>query len=232
MKWLGENPFHTLLVLTARPGTWPAWQVAPIPLALAAGAGLAWAGATGDLAWGCAVGAGLLLFALADWALLFTLPRRGLSFGPIQPPFLALVLARWLAAVAAAPFAARWSMPTMTALALVQALLWALMAYGTLVEPFRVQITHLAISNVKLSNPGTPLRIVQLADLHVERMTPRERASSTFRCSSFKSVPGKGISPGRLPRSERSRSRRAPTTMNVSLPAGLGFGPFGVLEKM
>jgi predicted MPP superfamily phosphohydrolase len=176
MKWLGENPFHTLLVLTARPGAWPAWQVAPIPLALAAGAGLAWGGATGDPAWGCAVVAGLLLFALADWALLFTLPRRGLSFGPIQPPFLGLVLARWLAALAAAPFAMRWPIPTLIALALAQALLWALMAYGTLVEPFRVQTTHLTISNIKLSNPGTPLRIVQLADLHVERMTPRERA--------------------------------------------------------
>ena len=176
MKWLGENPFHTLLVLTARPGMWPAWQVVPIPLALAAGAGLAWAGAVSDPAWGWAVALGLLLFSLADWALLFTLPRWGLSFGPVQPPFLGLVLVRWLAALAAAPFAARWLIPTLIALALVQALLWALMAYGTLIEPFRVQTTHLAISSVKLSNPGTPLRIVQLADLHVERLTPRERA--------------------------------------------------------
>jgi predicted MPP superfamily phosphohydrolase len=176
MKWLGENPLHALLLLTAKPGTWPAWQVAPIPLALAAGAGLAWAGTVGDPTWGWAVVLGLLVFALADWGLLAALPQRGLSFGPVQPPFLGLVLVRWLVALAAALPAARWPIPTLIALALVQVSLWVLMAYGTLIEPFRLQVTRLQMTSAKLSNPGTPLRIVQLADLHVERITPRERA--------------------------------------------------------
>jgi uncharacterized protein len=176
MKWLGENPLHALLLLTAKPGTWPAWQVAPIPLALAAGAGLAWAGTVGDPTWGWAVVLGLLVFALADWGLLAALPHRGLSFGPVQPPFLGLVLVRWLVALAAALPVARWPIPTLIALALVQVSLWVLMAYGTLIEPFRLQVTRLQMTSAKLSNPGTPLRIVQLADLHVERMTPRERA--------------------------------------------------------
>ncbi|MGC9336042.1 MAG: hypothetical protein ACP5JJ_18005, partial [Anaerolineae bacterium] len=61
-------------------------------------------------------------------------------------------------------------------LALVGVLLWILLAYGTLVEPFRVKVTHLTIPNPKLSNPAPPLRIVQLSDVHIERLTPRDRS--------------------------------------------------------
>jgi hypothetical protein len=61
-------------------------------------------------------------------------------------------------------------------LAFFQILIWALMVYGTLIEPFRLQVTRLEVASDKLSNPGIPLRIVQLSDLHVERLTRRDRA--------------------------------------------------------
>jgi predicted MPP superfamily phosphohydrolase len=61
-------------------------------------------------------------------------------------------------------------------LAFLQILLWALMVYGMLIEPFRLQVTCLEIPSDKVSNPGSPLRIVQLSDLHVERLTRRDRA--------------------------------------------------------
>jgi predicted MPP superfamily phosphohydrolase len=57
----------------------------------------------------------------------------------------------------------------------VQLLVWGVAAYGTLVEPFRVKVTHLEVPSAKLSNPGPQLRIVQISDLHVERLTRRER---------------------------------------------------------
>ncbi|MGD2206379.1 MAG: metallophosphoesterase, partial [Anaerolineae bacterium] len=173
---MGEKPLHTLLMLTEKPGEWSVWWVFSILLALAAGAGFIWAEAAGDPFFGWSVTLGLLVFLLADWALLATLPRRGLSFGAIQPPLLGLGFFRWLLSLAAAPVASNGSMPTLLILALVQVAVWGLMAQGTLIEPFSLQVTHVEVPTAKLCNPGTPLHIVQLSDLHVERLTRRDRA--------------------------------------------------------
>ena len=174
-----ENPFHTFLVLTERPAKWAAWQVAPFPLAAAASAGVVWALVGGAPVWGWAVGLGLLAFALADWGLLALLPRRGISFGPVQPPLLGLTLLRWaitLVAVAAVPVALGWPLPALVAVALVQVVIWAAAVYGTTVEPFRVQTTVVEIPSAKLPQTESSLAIMQISDLHVERETRRERA--------------------------------------------------------
>ena len=176
VKWLGETPLHTLLLLTEKPGEWAPWMVAPLPLVLAAGAGLAWAAVVGGGAWGWAIGLGLLAFSLADWGLLALLPRLELSFGTVQPPFLALSLLRGAIALVAALLAGRGPLVALIALSLTQAAIWALMAYGTLVEPFRLQVTGLQLSSPGLSNPGSPLHLVQLSDLHVERLSRRDCA--------------------------------------------------------
>jgi predicted MPP superfamily phosphohydrolase len=175
VKGLGDNPFHTLLLLTEKPGEWAPWQVAPVPLALTAVSGLIWTRSTGEAVWGWAVGLGLLFFAAADWGLLALLPRLGVSFGAVQPPFLATALLRSIVAMLAAIPGAWWPVPALLALLLVELLVFGLAAYGTLVEPFRVQVTHLEVCNAKLSNPGSHLRIVQISDLHVERLSRRER---------------------------------------------------------
>jgi predicted MPP superfamily phosphohydrolase len=175
VRGLGENPFHALLLLTEKPGEWAPWKVAPIPLTLAAVSGLIWARTMGEAGWGWTVALGLLLFAAADWGLLALLPRLGVSFGAHQLPFMALTVLRWVIAMLAAALAVWWPLPALVALALVQLLVWGVAAYGTLVEPFRVKVTHLEILSAKLSNPGPHLRIVQITDLHVERLTRRER---------------------------------------------------------
>jgi hypothetical protein len=87
-----------------------------------------------------------------------------------------LATGRSLLALLVLPLVARWPWPALAALALVQAAIWLLMAHGTQTEPFRVQVTHFKIASAKLANPGVPFRIVQLSDLHVERLTRRERA--------------------------------------------------------
>jgi uncharacterized protein len=149
-------------------------------MVLAAAAGWLWARAAGDVAWGWATAASLLALALADGALFASLPRRGLSFGPAQTPFLGLSVARWLlaliaaAGVASTPAGARpgliWG-----ASMVGQVLVLALMAHGSLVAPFQVQVTSLEIPTPKLADSAPPLRIVQISDLHVERLTRRER---------------------------------------------------------
>ena len=160
MKWLGENPFHSVLLLTEKPGDWAFWQIVPIPIVLAATAGVLCARVTGASPWGWTMALGLLVFAAIDWALLAILPKRGVSFGPVQPPFLALGLFRWLMALLAALFAAQWAMPALLLWTLLQVGLVALAVYGLLVEPFRLQITRLQIASEKLSNPGRPVLVV------------------------------------------------------------------------
>jgi predicted MPP superfamily phosphohydrolase len=175
VKGLGENPFHTLLLLTEKPAEWALWQVAPVPLALSAVSGLVWAVVTPQAGWGWAVGLGLLLFAAADWILLALLPRLGVSFGAPQLPFLGLNILRSVFAMVAAVLAMWWPVPAFIGVALIELLISGLAAYGTLIEPFRVQVTHLEVCSPRLSNPRSRLRIVQISDLHVERLTRRER---------------------------------------------------------
>jgi predicted MPP superfamily phosphohydrolase len=176
MGWLGKYPLYTLLALSEKPAQCKQWQILLMALALALAMGLAWGAATGSpvLAW--AVVLGLAAFAAADWALLASLPRWGISFGAVQSPWSGLILARWLLVLVGTPAAVRWPLPTMAGLATLQAAIWGLVAYGTLVEPFRLQVTNLDLSSDKLSNPGKPLRIAHLSDLHVERLTRRDRA--------------------------------------------------------
>ncbi len=176
MKWLGDHPFYSLLLLTEKPAAWPAGWVASIPLALGAVAGLLWGQVTGAPGWGWMAALGLLLFVGADWALLSALPRHGVSYGPVQPPLLALACLRWGIILAALPMGVRWPLPTWIGVAGIQLLISALVAYGTMIEPFQVRVTRLELTHPRLANPGSPLRIVQLSDLHVERLTRRERS--------------------------------------------------------
>jgi predicted MPP superfamily phosphohydrolase len=176
VKWLGRDPLYTVLLLTKKPAEWPGWLVASIPLVLASLGGLLWARVAGDPAWGWAVALGLLALALLDAVVLALLPRLGISYGPVQPPLLGLVLLRWLLTLLAALPAAGFPQSALAVLAFVQLLLIGLMLYGTLVEPFRLEVTHLSLHSSKLANPAPPLCLVQLSDLHIERLTRRDRA--------------------------------------------------------
>jgi predicted MPP superfamily phosphohydrolase len=176
MGRLGGHLLYTLLLLTEKPAAWRLWQIAPVSLVLAAVAGLAWSAASGRPPLGLATGLVLVAFAAADWAWLTSLPHRGLSYGPVQAPWLGLVLVRWLCAVATFPLAARWPIASLAGLGALQAALWFLLAHGTAVAPFRIEVTQLNLGYTKIANPGGPLRIVHLSDLHVERLTRRERA--------------------------------------------------------
>lgn len=107
---------------------------------------------------------GLWAFLLGDWALLAGLPRAGKSFGPAKPPALMLAVARL-------PFAL---LPWPLALA-AQAAGTALVIYGFWVEPHRLTVTRQSLRSAKLTAGGPPLRLLHLGDLHIERVTQRER---------------------------------------------------------
>jgi uncharacterized protein len=154
-----SNPLHLALLFTAWLGQLP-WPITPALTLLAALAvralGLGWPLALWLAAW-----------SLADWALLTALPRLGLSYGRVQPSHLALLVARTLLALADlawAPLA--WA---------GQPLLFTLALYGLAIEPFRLGVTELTLTDPYAGQDARPLSILQIGDIHIERLTKRER---------------------------------------------------------
>jgi uncharacterized protein len=132
----------------------------PLPVFAALLAGLAILAARAE--WWLA--GSLLAFFVGDWALLAALPRAQKSFGPAKPPALLLALLR-------APFAL---LPGPVALA-AQVAGTGLVVYGFWIEPHRVQLTRQTMRSPKWQPGAPPLRVLHLGDLHLERLTDRER---------------------------------------------------------
>jgi predicted MPP superfamily phosphohydrolase len=103
-------------------------------------------------------------FYIGDWILISMLPRVGKSFGPPKPPVFLLALLR--AVFALLPF------PWWIAVELVGT---GLVMYSFWIEPHRLSLTHQTLQSPKLGFKR-PLRVLHLADIHVERLTKRERA--------------------------------------------------------
>jgi uncharacterized protein len=102
-------------------------------------------------------------FFLSDWALLMALPLAKKSFGPSQPPALFLAALRLPFAYLPTPW---WIGFQMMGTLLVLYSFWR--------EPHQLTITHEKLVSPKLP-VGPPLRILHLADLHLEHVTGRER---------------------------------------------------------
>ncbi|MCL4562390.1 MAG: metallophosphoesterase [Chloroflexi bacterium] len=105
----------------------------------------------------------LWIFYLVDWGLLASLPRFKKSFGPSQPSTLVLAILRLIIAL----------LPVSIAFPL-QAIGTILVIYAFWIEPHHIRLTSQALHTGKNHfNPG--LRILHIGDLHVERITARER---------------------------------------------------------
>jgi len=174
-----RNWLHHALVGLHAVTRLPAWALALSVLALVAGAGwLSYAVTRSGWAW-LAVGL-CLLFSLMDWAWLALLPRWRISFGPIAPPLLGLLVLRLALGLGVAAGHASLARVGLRpgAVALVgislQVVLSAAVVYATYIEPFRLGVTHLELNTDKLP-AGQRVRLVHLSDLHVERITRREQ---------------------------------------------------------
>jgi predicted MPP superfamily phosphohydrolase len=111
--------------------------------------------------WGLTVG--LWVFFLIDWLLLALLPRFNRSYGPSQPPTLILAALRMVFAFLPFPIAVA-----------LQALGTMLVIDAFWIEPQRLGVTYQKLTSPKLQ-PDHPLRVLHLGDLHIERITHRER---------------------------------------------------------
>ncbi len=115
------------------------------------------------------VGLGVFVASLLNWESLRRLPQEGRSFGPDQPTALAL------GAVLALVAALLGLLYVSTALTLIVLLLISAGAYyATWIEPFNVTLTRERLKSTA-PNADVCLRILHLSDLHVERLSPRER---------------------------------------------------------
>jgi predicted MPP superfamily phosphohydrolase len=167
---------HYFFVVGDKIARLPAPVLALSLTALSAGAARLWMAATHSLALGYGVGVGLAAFMISDWIMLAWLPRAGRSFGPVGLTLLALAIARWALFAATAWIPATPELPYSTAalavignLALTGNVLDSLWA-----EPFRLDVTRIEIESPRLAG-HPPIRVLHLSDLHVERITARER---------------------------------------------------------
>jgi predicted MPP superfamily phosphohydrolase len=142
-----------------------------MPLLMVLGLSLA---ASGFVAWlwsNIWVGVGWGLFAAGDWVMLLALPRFGRSYGPPQLPWVSLMSLRLVLALVMRLGLRSWALPVG---GLAQLGLWLVAAYACWVEPSRMGVTRITLRFPRL-NGSPPLRLLHLSDLHVERITARER---------------------------------------------------------
>ncbi len=169
-----RRPLKGIVDFTERFSRWPLWLVLGGLVAMAGLIGWVW-----NSTWESATssplelveGLGFVLFVLGDGAVLAALPRWGRSYGPPQLPLIALALLRLFLALASVWVARPWA-------ALVfwgsQASLSLLAIYACWVEPARLDVTQVTVHAPRFKN-GPPLRLLHISDLHVERVTDRER---------------------------------------------------------
>jgi hypothetical protein len=129
----------------------------------------------------------LLLFCLADWALLWALPRLRLSFASrIMPPLVASVTVRLLFfwGLLGAALLARWrgrrrgvEVQPRSAVILFLAInlgFSAVQVHAYVVEPLLVETTELSLVFDDLDPAAPPVRVVHITDIHIERSSFRE----------------------------------------------------------
>ncbi len=167
---LEHTLLHKLLVQTDRLQSLPAAVVALLLALNITVTTLWWVWSGRDSVTVILVALGYALASVVDWVGLRTLRITGRSYGPEKPSVLALSALRALLLIALAVFSA----PSWLAL-LVMALISLLAFYATWIEPFRLGVTEQQYHTAKWSAAAPPLRLLQIGDIHMERVTPRER---------------------------------------------------------
>ncbi|MBZ0279427.1 MAG: metallophosphoesterase [Anaerolineae bacterium] len=165
---LEHTPLHTLLVNTNRLQAVPDTIVLLIIAVNAVLTGVVWLSAQLPGAWLVIVG---YVAAMAgNWGLLRALPRTGRSFGPDKPSVMALAIVSALLLCILGISALPWWLGILLLLVIT-----GIVYYSTWVEPFRLDVTHQTYITGKWRSQAPPLRLLQVGDIHVERVTPRER---------------------------------------------------------
>jgi hypothetical protein len=124
----------------------------------------------GDFLPALLVALGVMVASLINWALLHRLPQQKRSFGPDQPSALALSA---VTALTAALFGLLGVSVGMTLL--MVAAISALAYYATWIEPFALTLTREQLTAPEWQGEGVCLRLMHIADIHVDSRSPRQK---------------------------------------------------------
>jgi predicted MPP superfamily phosphohydrolase len=164
---LENTPLHRLLVNTNRLQAIPASVVALIIIFNTFLVAAFW------LPFGINGAAVLAVYVVViglNWFLLLNLRLTGRSFGPDRPTAIALAIVCSALLIFLSVFGTLWWLAIVILL-----LMTAIVFYSTWVEPFRLGVTHESYQTAKWRADAPPLRLLQVGDIHVERIGPRER---------------------------------------------------------
>lgn len=102
-------------------------------------------------------------FCLLDWLMLVLLPHFNKSFGPAKPPVFFLAIAR--ACTALFPFYIAIGF---------QVFISIVVFYGCWLEPHRISVSYQLLIPPHWQT-AKPMRLIHFGDLHIERITKREK---------------------------------------------------------
>lgn len=173
---LTEGWLHKVMVLFHQATKVPGWVTGLCLLLLAALAGWLWRQIGIDSSTGWLLAGGQALFMAFDAALLMSLPRRGLSFGPWEAQVLPLGLARLLGTLVAVAVGALNLGLGIALFVTGQLVAAAALYWGTAVEPFRLSLSEIVMFSGRMPLDTEPIRLLHISDLHIERLTEREEA--------------------------------------------------------
>lgn len=167
---LEHTTLHTLLVQTNRLQELPTFIIIVFMMLNAVLVAGFWWFNEPDAVVVILIAAGYLLANTVDWTLLHTLRTTGRSFGPDKPAILAISSVRALLLVSLSILSLPWWLALIILIPLS-----LLVFYSTWIEPFRLGVTHEKYGTSKWSPDAPPLRLLQIGDIHVEYISPRER---------------------------------------------------------
>lgn len=165
---LEHTPLHTLLVQTNRMQDLPTALVVVFLLVDAALIYFGWQSRPIEEV--LTVALALTLTNIINWGLLIGLRLTRRSFGPDKPVIIALSTLCTVILIVLGLLGAPWWLAQFVLVAIS-----ILVLYTTWIEPFLLDVTYQTYETAKWSAAAPPLRVLQIGDIHVERITPRER---------------------------------------------------------
>lgn len=173
---LESGLLHRAMLFFQRPVHWPAWLVGFVGLLAAIGVGATWWALSAPWTTTLLAATAHLLFFVADALIFLALPRLGISFGSWKTQSTVLAVPRLLASLAL-PLLGLWLgwNRALAALLLAQSAGTILLVWGAMFEPRRLTLTDLHLTLSGLPPDVAPVRLLHISDVHLERITKRER---------------------------------------------------------
>ena len=172
---LVEGPIHKTMLFFQRAEEWAGWRAVVTAVGLSLIPAFIWWLVTGSLVSGGLIVGVHTFFVAVDTAVLINLPQKKISFGPWKAQLFALLVPRWLVTVVLV-LAALWLnwQWLLVVTCVTQGAITAAYFWGLLIEIHRLRLTHLAIETDKLPANVSPICLLHITDLHIERLTRRE----------------------------------------------------------